>query len=93
MVTSPVEVAVTHNFGFRPVGMFREAYSSFLNNLYAREADGTGDGEDLSMLKVNELTNWMRAWMFMEGCGFAAGELLDEEDDDFEDDNTADGER
>lgn len=92
MVTSPVEVAVTHNFGFRPVGMFREAYSSFLNNLYAREANGTGDGEDVSMLKINELTNWMRAWMFMEGCGFAAGELLDEEGDDFEDDDSADGE-
>lgn len=92
MVTSPIEVATSHNFGFRPVGMFREAYSSFLNNLYAREAGGTGDGEDVSMLKINEITNWMRAWRFMEGCGFAAGEFLDEEDDDFEDDDTADGE-
>lgn len=90
IVTSMIEVVFTHNFGFRPVGMFREAYSSFLNNLYAREANGTGDGDDVSLLKVNEITNWMRAWMFMEGCGFVSGEPPEDEDE-FEDDDEDDG--
>jgi hypothetical protein len=65
MTTSMIEVVLTHNFGFRPVGMLREAYTSHLNNLYAKEANGTGDGEDVSTLKLNEITSWMRAWMFM----------------------------
>jgi hypothetical protein len=73
IVTTMVEVAITHNFAFRPTGIMREAYVSYLNDLYAREAAGEGWGEDVSMLKVNEVNNWMRAWMFMEGCGFTAG--------------------
>lgn len=85
MVASAIEVAFTHNFGFRPVGILREAYTSHLNNLYAREANGTGDGEDVSLLKLNEITNWMRAWMFMEACGFTNVEVEEpnnEEDND-----------
>ncbi len=78
MVVSMIEVVFTHNFGFRPVGMLREAFSSFLNNLYAREENGTGHGEDVSLLKINEITSWMRAWMFMEGCGFVSGESQEE---------------
>ncbi|WP_316199167.1 hypothetical protein [Bradyrhizobium sp. SZCCHNS2002] len=70
IVVSPVEVAITHNFGFRPTGLLREAYVSRLNSSYAREAAG-GYAEDLSILKINEINNWLRAWMFMEGCGFA----------------------
>ncbi|MFA5989410.1 MAG: hypothetical protein WC803_07380 [Sphingomonas sp.] len=87
MITSMVEVVFTHNFGFRPVGMLREAYTSHLNNLYAHEANGTGDGEDVSTLKLNEITNWMRAWMFMEACGFAAGEMVELDDADDNDDD------
>jgi hypothetical protein len=52
--------------------MMREAYVGYLNDLYAREAAGQGWGEDVSMLKINEVNNWMRAWMFMERFGFKA---------------------
>jgi hypothetical protein len=31
IVTSVQEVAITHNFAFRPTGMIREAYVSYLN--------------------------------------------------------------
>jgi hypothetical protein len=72
IVVSSFEVAITHNFGFRPTGLLREAYVSHLNSKYAREV-ASGYPEDLSILKINEINNWLRAWMFMEGCGFAAG--------------------
>jgi hypothetical protein len=85
IVTESQEVVFTHNFAFRPTGMMREAYVGYLNDLYAREAAGKGWGEDVSMLKINEINNWMGAWMFMERCGFKAGEALD--DDEADDDN------
>lgn len=81
IVTDSQEVVFTHNFAFRPTGIMREAYSGFLNERYAREASGQGWGEDISILKINEIHNWLRAWMFMEGCGFKAGETLDDEAD------------
>lgn len=77
IVTSPIEVAFSHNFAFRPTGMLREAYVSYLNGIYARNAAGTGYEEDVSKLKVEEIYNWMRAWRFMEMCGFQAGEADD----------------
>lgn len=68
MVVSPLEVVHTHNFGFRPTGVLREAYVSYINALYARnEADEII--EDVSLLKINEIANWLRAWGFMESCG------------------------
>ncbi len=73
VVNSMEEVVITHNFAFRPTGILREAYVSHLNNIYAQNEQETGYGEDVSMLKVNEITNWMRAWMFMEGFGFKGG--------------------
>jgi hypothetical protein len=73
IVTSAREVAFTHNFAFRPTGMMREAYVSYLNGLYAREASGKDWGPDVSMLKINEINNWLNAWTFMEGCGFDSG--------------------
>ena len=82
IVVESQEVAFTHNFAFRPTGILREAYVDYLNDLYAREAAGDGWGEDVSTLKINEVNNWMRAWMFMEDCGFKAGEALDDEADD-----------
>lgn len=81
IVTDSQEVVFTHNFAFRPTGIMREAYSSFLNERYAREASGQGWGGDISILKINEIHNWLRAWMFMEGCGFKAGETIDDEAD------------
>ncbi|WP_198293697.1 hypothetical protein [Bradyrhizobium sp. WSM2793] len=69
MVVSMIEVVFTHNFAFRPTGIFREAYSNYLNMLYADENAGLCD-EDISVLKVNELYSWFNAWQFMERCGF-----------------------
>tara|TARA_R110002074_G_C12496024_1_gene662181 strand:+ start:356 stop:1648 length:1293 start_codon:yes stop_codon:yes gene_type:complete len=77
IVTSIQEVVITHNFAFRPTGMMREAYTSHLNESYAAEAIGQGSGADMSTLKINEINNWLRAWMFMEGCGFHAGKAPD----------------
>ncbi|WP_201775822.1 hypothetical protein [Chromobacterium subtsugae] len=70
MVVSGREVVFTHNFGFRPTGIMREAYVSYLNSIYATEA-ADGFCEDVSILKVNEIANYLRAWQFMEMCGFA----------------------
>ena len=69
MVTSSIEVVYTHNFGFRPTGILREAYSNYLNMVYADKDAGLFD-EDVSMLKINEVFNWLNAWEFMERCGF-----------------------
>jgi hypothetical protein len=40
------------------------------------ENDPTAEdrGEDVSILKINEINNWLRVWMFMERWGFKAGE-------------------
>jgi hypothetical protein len=73
MVMSGPEVVFTHNFGFRPTGVMREAYVSYLNTIYARESE-TSHAEDVSTLKVNEISNWLRAWEFMEMCGFTDGD-------------------
>lgn len=81
IVTNCQEVVFTHNFAFRPTGIMREAYSGFLNERYAREASSEDWSGDISILKINEIHNWLRAWMFMEGCGFKAGETLDDEAD------------
>jgi hypothetical protein len=70
MVVTPIEVVFTHNFGFRPTGILREAYSSYLNTIYADAEAGLND-QDVSTLKVNELFSWLNAWEFMERCGFA----------------------
>lgn len=81
MVTSMQEVVMTHNFAFHPTGILREAYVSYLNDVYRLNAAGRSD-EDVSRLKVNEITNWLGAWQFMEACGFVS-ELA--EPGDFED--------
>ena len=81
MVVSGPEVVFTHNFGFRPTGVMREAYVGYLNTIYAREAGGV-QVEDVSTLKLNEISNWLRAWQFMEMCGFADGANNDEDNSD-----------
>jgi hypothetical protein len=80
MVHELQEVVLTHNFGFRPTGIFREAYVASLQALYIRKA--AGSDEDASTLKVEEVNNWARAWKFMEMCGFVAGEAEDVVDDE-----------
>ncbi|WP_244515122.1 MULTISPECIES: hypothetical protein [unclassified Ensifer] len=70
IVETSSEVVYTHNFGFRPTGMLREAYTSYLNERFAIEAAG-GWGDDLSVLKINNVNNWLQAWEFMRMCGFA----------------------
>ncbi len=42
---------------------------SYLNEIYARETRGIVV-DDISVLKVNEVSNWLPAWQFMEMCGF-----------------------
>jgi hypothetical protein len=80
MVTSMIEVVFTHNIAFHPTGLLREAYVSDLSATYQSEY-----AEDLSPLRIKEVTNWFRAWSFMERCGFTSteneteeGEQLDE---------------
>ncbi len=81
IVTQSQEVVFTHNFALRPTGILREAYVGYLNDLYACEAAGDGSVEDTSVLKINEVNNWLRVWMFMERCGFKAGKAPDDEGD------------
>lgn len=64
-----MEVVFTHNFGFHPTGILRDSYVSYLNNEYEKEANGCSE-MDLSILKVNEIYNWMEAWEFMRACGY-----------------------
>jgi hypothetical protein len=84
VVTETQEVVHSHNFGFRPTGMMREAYVGYLNDLYVRKAEGKDWGEDVSILKINEINNWFGAWIFMERCGFKETETFDDDkaDDD-----------
>lgn len=85
MVVSSQEVVFTHNFAFQPTGVLRVAYTYYLNRAYAIESQG-GSVEDHSALKINEITNWLRAWQFMEMCGFSGDEAensdvpIDQED-------------
>lgn len=69
-VNSTGGVVATHNFAFNPTGIFREAYVSSLHNTYELNKTNPECAEDVSILKVNEITNWLRAWEFMEMCGF-----------------------
>ncbi len=62
MSTSMVEVVFTHNFAFRPTGVFRKAYISHINQLHKND-DGNGD---LSPIKIRDVMSWLRAWVFME---------------------------
>lgn len=89
IVTEMQEVVFTHNFGFRPTGMFREAYVGFLSAIYARKDAGDENIDDVDMLKINEINSWFRAWEFMENCGFKAGQA-DEGGEDLADEDWGD---
>lgn len=86
MARSMIETALTHNFGFHATGLFREAYVANLNRLYERRAAGE-DIDDVSTMKAIELGNWLRAWMFIEACGFVEDDAKGCEEDDSEDSN------
>ncbi|MGY2290881.1 hypothetical protein ACW9H6_14075 [Pseudomonas sp. SDO528_S397] len=88
IVTNAQEVVFTHNFAFRPTGIMREAFTGYVNGLYAQEAAGQGWEADISILKINEVNNWLKAWMFMERCGFKAGEAYDDDADDESENDT-----
>jgi hypothetical protein len=85
MVTSSMEVVFIHNFGFRLTGVMRESYVSYLTLIY--EHSEKGGSQDVSALKLEEISNWQRAWEFMEMCGFAGTD----DDDDTEVDEWDDG--
>src|SRR6516164_5756347 len=53
MVSTGIEVVFTDNFGFRPIGVFREAYTGYLNSLYAVNAAAGEVIEDVSPFKIN----------------------------------------
>ncbi|WP_179363921.1 hypothetical protein [Rhizobium sophoriradicis] len=86
IVETSGEVVFTHNFGFRPTGMLREAYISYLNERFAIE-DAGGWGDDLSVLKINNVNNWFQAWEFMRMCGLGRSDAEHDEPDDDEDDS------
>lgn len=75
MTTSLIEVVLADNFGFRPTGMLREAYVSYITGLHRHNDSEADYKEDLSVLKILDITNWFRAWQFMEMCGFTSEEM------------------
>ncbi|MBY9066108.1 hypothetical protein K1X12_04310 [Hyphomonas sp. WL0036] len=75
------EVVFTHNFGFRPTGIFREAYGSYVASLYAHNHFREGHKHDIDKLQINEINNWLRAWSFMEGCGFTEHSLGNDDEE------------
>ncbi len=81
MIKEGIEVVYTHNLGFRPTGLLREAYVSYLTDIYRYNELFPKYATDVSKLKVREITNWLRAWVFMEMCGFAKTDEADEADE------------
>lgn len=84
MARSMIETTLTHNFGFHATGLFREAYVANLNRIYEQRAAGE-DVDDISTMKAIELGNWLRAWMFIEACGFVEDYTEVSGEDDSED--------
>ena len=91
IVTTPGEVVYTHNIGFRPTGLFREAYVSYIDELYRQIAQGAD--LDAPTLRIETISSRFRAWEFMEACGYS-GDHDDnnnnDDDDDDDDDETVD---
>ncbi len=84
MRSSMLETVFTHNMGFRPIGVLREAYVANINSLFSYEAKG-GKYCDNSVLKINETFNWLSAWTFMENHGFNADDDIEDGEDDGKD--------
>lgn len=80
MIRSIVETAACTNFAFRPTGLFREAYVAYINRLH--EQNESIHRHDLSKVKGDDINSWLRAWMFMEMCGFDESQEFEEESED-----------
>ena len=59
------EVVQTHNIAFHATGLLREAYTGYLEQIYKFDKESEYK-EDISKFKAIELSNWFRAWLFME---------------------------
>lgn len=77
MVTDMIETVFADHLGFRPTGMFREAYVEQLAATRRYNATFPALAVDVERLQVDDIGNWLRAWQFMEACGFVAGEAGD----------------
>ena len=78
MVTAMIETVFADHLGFRPTGMFREAYVEQLAATRRYNATVPAMAVDVERLQVDDIGNWLRAWQFMEACGFVAGEAGDQ---------------
>lgn len=58
----------SHNLGFSPTGVFREAFSSYIDQQYRQNHHRPGT-HDLPKFPMNALYDWGTAWMFMEQVG------------------------
>lgn len=74
MVTSMVETVFTHHLGFRATGMLREAYIEHLAAMRRYNASFPERAVDVERLQVDDIISWLRAWTFMEACGFVSEE-------------------
>ncbi|MCR8931124.1 MULTISPECIES: hypothetical protein [unclassified Pseudomonas] len=59
------EVVQTHNIAFHATGILREAYTGYLEQIYRFDKESEYK-EDISKFKAVEISNWLRAWLFME---------------------------
>ena len=55
-------------------GLIICAINPFNDNIYLSNRLDAEYQEDVSMLKVNEINNWFRAWEFIRACGFKSEE-------------------
>ncbi len=74
IVNEMVETVFSDNIGFRPTGMFREAYVEHLMAIHRYNQRNPDCTIDVERLQIDDITNWFRAWQFMEACGFVDGE-------------------
>lgn len=82
IVSAPGEVVYAHNIGFRPTGLFREAYVAYIDELYRKIA--TGADLDAPTLRIDAISSWFRAWEFMEECGWGENDSDTDYDDEVE---------
>lgn len=58
----------SHNLGFSPTGIFREAFGSYIEQQYTQNRHRPGT-HDLPKFPMDAFYNWGAAWMFMEQVG------------------------
>ncbi|GBQ83802.1 hypothetical protein AA14337_2685 [Acetobacter malorum DSM 14337] len=74
MVTSMIETVFAHHLGFRLTGMLREAYVEHLAAMRRYNASFPERAVDVKRLQIDDIISWLRAWTFMEACGFVSKE-------------------